>query len=94
MTRRLPPWDMEGFRVEHFIDVVAFLDLLKRHDDSFMNFIFGTLLDRLNPEFYQSKEVCLAESTQRTLLAVFCGNNLLWVISWSRPDRLQLTLFL
>ena len=68
---------MENLRVDHFTEVEPFLDLLKQYDDSFMNFMFGTLLDRLNPEFYQSKDICLAESTQRTLLAVLTGDNLL-----------------
>lgn len=68
---------MEHLRFVRFSDPQAFLDATKQHDDSFMNFCLGSLLDYISsPNRPQGPEDILGDKPAY-LLAIYHGDNLL-----------------
>lgn len=67
---------MANLRAVHFAEPKAFLDALKTYDDSFMNFALGSLLDSMDPAYPHSQN---SSAISRTLLAVYKGDQLLYV---------------
>lgn len=60
----------ENVKVVQFTDPQAFLEAidLKKHDDSFMNFSLGSLMDSLDPIHIVSRNI---EPGSRILLGVY-----------------------
>ncbi|PSR77650.1 hypothetical protein PHLCEN_2v7840 [Hermanssonia centrifuga] len=80
---------MEKIRVTNFTNPQEFLDAVKSHDDSFMNFAIGSLLDSLDEASARAR---MLTTNHRTLICVHKGKKLLvtftkiadgspWVIS-------------
>ena len=61
-------------RVVQFPDLDAFLQVLQPHDDSFLNFVYGALLDSRDPSRTGKWKGVLPFYT---LLAVYRGDELL-----------------
>ncbi len=68
------PTAMEKIRVTNFTNPQEFLDAVKSHDDSFMNFAIGSLLDSLDEASARAR---MLTTNHRTLICVHKGEKLL-----------------
>ncbi|TCD70935.1 hypothetical protein EIP91_000841 [Steccherinum ochraceum] len=86
------------FRAVHFEDPSAFIEATKEHDDSFMNFAIGALLDNLDPR--QAASQAHWGGGLKTLMGVYRDHDLLvtvtkiakdfsWIISAPRGAHLE-----
>ena len=72
---------MTELRLVRFSDLQAFLDATKRYDDAFMNFVLGTITNRLDPAYYVDEDQHKARSVdQQTFLAIYRSDALLYVV--------------
>lgn len=63
------------YRLVHFVNPDDFVQATAKHDDSFMNFSVGALLDSLDPNLAKAHERWGGGS--RTLLGVYRGAELM-----------------